>query len=50
MAAHIGLDAKKEIDWISAAATHGQFAHGKIDAFLGFPPSRRSCAPAGSAA
>ena len=40
MAAGIGLDARNDIKWVTdqAADPLEQFAHGKIDAFLGFPP------------
>ena len=41
MAAHVGLDPDKDIDWVTPArpATPMElFAEGKVDAFLGFPP------------
>jgi NitT/TauT family transport system substrate-binding protein len=40
MAAHVGLDPAKDIDWITSptVAPMELFADGKIDAFLGFPP------------
>ena len=40
MAAFVGLDPVREIDWVisPAAAAKELFAEGKIDAFLGFPP------------
>ncbi len=40
MAAHVGLDPAKDIDWVISptAAPMELFAEGKIDAFLGFPP------------
>src|SRR5262249_45370727 len=40
MAAHVGLDPAKDINWVtSSSPTPMQlFADGKIDAFLGFPP------------
>ncbi len=40
MAAHVGLDARKDIRWVthSAADSMRLPAEGKIDAFLGFPP------------
>ena len=40
MAAHVGLDARKDIKWVthSAADSMRLLAEGKIDAFLGFPP------------
>ena len=40
MAAHVGLDPAKDIDWVSSPspAPMELFADGKIDAFLGFPP------------
>jgi NitT/TauT family transport system substrate-binding protein len=50
MVAHVGLDPDKDIDWIAsdAASAMELFAQGKVDAFLGFPLSRKSCAPASS--
>ena len=57
MAAHVGLDPHKDIEWVEGSARNPMglfpmelFAEGKVDAFLGFPPSRRSCAPARSVA
>jgi NitT/TauT family transport system substrate-binding protein len=40
MAAHVGLDPVKDINWITSpsVAPKELFAEGKIDAFLGFPP------------
>ena len=40
MAAYVGLDPVKDIDWVvsSSPAPMELFADGKIDAFLGFPP------------
>jgi NitT/TauT family transport system substrate-binding protein len=40
MAAHVGLDPTKDINWITSptVAPKELFADGKIDAFLGFPP------------
>jgi NitT/TauT family transport system substrate-binding protein len=40
MAAHVGLDPAKDINWITSpnVAPKELFAEGKIDAFLGFPP------------
>ncbi len=40
MAAHVGLDPVKDIDWIASPSTEPMdlFVDGKIDAFLGFPP------------
>jgi NitT/TauT family transport system substrate-binding protein len=40
MAAHVGLDPVKDINWITSPtiAPKELFAEGKIDAFLGFPP------------
>jgi NitT/TauT family transport system substrate-binding protein len=40
MAAHVGLDPVKDIDWVISPtpAPMDLFAEGKIDAFLGFPP------------
>jgi NitT/TauT family transport system substrate-binding protein len=40
MAAEVGLDPNKDIDWIVASSVEPMqlFADGKTDAFLGFPP------------
>jgi NitT/TauT family transport system substrate-binding protein len=42
MAAHVGLDPAKDIDWVTSADPSVNllelFAEGKTDAFLGFPP------------
>ena len=41
MAAHVGLDPVKDIDWVTTGPNVKPielFADGKIDAFLGFPP------------
>jgi NitT/TauT family transport system substrate-binding protein len=40
MAAHVGLDPAKDINWVTSPtiAPKELFAEGKIDAFLGFPP------------
>ena len=40
MAAHVGLDPAKDINWVvsPSVAPMELFADGKIDAFLGFPP------------
>jgi NitT/TauT family transport system substrate-binding protein len=41
MAAHVGLDPVKDIDWVTTGTNIKPielFADGKIDAFLGFPP------------
>jgi NitT/TauT family transport system substrate-binding protein len=40
MAAYVGLDPLKDIDWVMSpsVAPMELFADGKIDAFLGFPP------------
>jgi NitT/TauT family transport system substrate-binding protein len=40
MAAHVGLDAAKDISWVTDPSVKplDLFAEGKIDAFLGFPP------------
>ena len=52
MAAHVGLDPQRDIEWVTSPDGNAMelFAEGKVDAFLGFPPSRRSCAPARSVA
>jgi NitT/TauT family transport system substrate-binding protein len=40
MAAYVGLDAAKDIRWVTSTSPKPMelFAEGKIDAFLGFPP------------
>src|SRR4029077_14949876 len=40
MAAHVGLDPAKDINWVTSSSPKPMelFADGKIDAFLGFPP------------
>ena len=40
MAAHVGLDPRKDIRWVAEASPKPMelFAAGQIDAFLGFPP------------
>ena len=40
MAAHVGLDPHKDIDWVTSPDGNPMelFAEGKVDAFLGFPP------------
>jgi len=40
MAAHVGLDPAKDINWVTSptVAPKELFAEGKIEAFLGFPP------------
>jgi NitT/TauT family transport system substrate-binding protein len=42
MAAHVGLDPKKDLRWVTPADPKVRpldlFAQGKVDAFLGFPP------------
>ena len=40
MAAHVGLDPKKDIDWIVSPAGYSLelFANRDVDAYLGFPP------------
>jgi NitT/TauT family transport system substrate-binding protein len=40
MAAYVGIDPNREINWISKPASESMqlFAEGKVDAFLGFPP------------
>ena len=52
IAAQVGLDPHKDVEWVTSSTSNAMelFAEGKVDAFLGFPPSRRSCAPARSAA
>jgi NitT/TauT family transport system substrate-binding protein len=52
MAAHVGLDPQEDINWVTSPEGDAmdRFAAGETDAFLGFPLSRRSCAPVASAA
>ena len=40
MAAHVGLDPQKDINWVTTADSTSMelFAEGKVDAFLGLPP------------
>ena len=40
MAAHVGLDPRKDITWVTGPAGEAMrlLAEGKVDAFLGFPP------------
>jgi NitT/TauT family transport system substrate-binding protein len=40
MAAHVGLDPRKDIDWVTRPLVEAKelLAAGKIDAYLGFPP------------
>jgi NitT/TauT family transport system substrate-binding protein len=40
MAAHVGLDPHKDIDWVTSPTGNPKelFAEEKVDAFLGFPP------------
>jgi len=40
MMAHVGLDAKKDVNWATHPSSESMrlLAEGKIDAFLGFPP------------
>ena len=40
MAAHVGLDPRKDINWVvhTAAEAKRLLAEGKVDAYLGFPP------------
>jgi NitT/TauT family transport system substrate-binding protein len=47
MAAQVGLDPARDIRWVTDPSLKplDLFAEGKIDAFLGFPPSRKNCAP-----
>ena len=50
MATYVGLDPVNDINWVTSPSVKPKelFADGKIDAFLGFPRSPRSCAPATS--
>jgi NitT/TauT family transport system substrate-binding protein len=38
MAAYVGLDPAKDIEWVFESSPAKQFVEGKIDAFLGTPP------------
>ena len=38
MAAYVGLDPAKDIEWVTVPDPARAFAEGKIDAFLGTPP------------
>jgi NitT/TauT family transport system substrate-binding protein len=40
MAAYVGLDPRKDINWVTSPSAEGMqlFVDGKADAFLGFPP------------
>jgi NitT/TauT family transport system substrate-binding protein len=40
LAAHVGLDPRKDIDWLENPAAEAMrlFANGKIDGFIAFPP------------
>jgi len=40
IAAHVGLDPRKDINWVAHEADEGLrlFADGKVDAYIGFPP------------
>jgi NitT/TauT family transport system substrate-binding protein len=38
MAAQVGLDPKKDIDWVVTPDAAGMLVAGKIDAMMGFPP------------
>ena len=50
MATYVGLDPVNDINWVTSPSVKPKelFADGKIDAFLGFHRSPRSCAPATS--
>jgi len=50
--ANIGIDPSKDINWVTSGSVKPMqlFMDGKIDAFLGLPPSRSSFAPGMSAA
>jgi len=51
IASYVGLDPINDIRWVTSRwpKPAGLFADGKIDAYLGFRPSPRSCAPGISA-
>jgi NitT/TauT family transport system substrate-binding protein len=38
IAAEVGLDPHKDIEWVTSPTAMELFAEGKVDAFLGFPP------------
>ncbi len=38
MAAHVGLDPRKDINWVTSPNAMALFVEGKVDAFVGFPP------------
>jgi NitT/TauT family transport system substrate-binding protein len=38
MAAHVGLDPQKDINWVTSPDAMALFVEGKVDAFVGFPP------------
>jgi NitT/TauT family transport system substrate-binding protein len=40
MLAHVGLDARRDVRWVTAAPAESieRFANGKVDAFMAFPP------------
>ena len=52
MVSYVGLDPNKDINWVKHRPGEAMqlLADGKIDAYLGFPPSRKSCALKKSAA
>src|SRR6516225_199427 len=47
MAAHVGIDPGKDLHWVASGKPVAMdlFTSGKVDAFLGFPRTRKSCAP-----
>lgn len=38
LAKHVGLDPRRDIEWVTGPAPLELFAAGEVDAFLGFPP------------
>ena len=38
MTAHVGLDPRKDINWVADLNAMELFVQGKVDAFVGFPP------------
>ena len=50
MAARVGSTPNRTSNGSRSLPPMELFAEGKVDAFLGIPPSRRSCAPASSVA
>jgi NitT/TauT family transport system substrate-binding protein len=47
MAAYVGLDPTKDIEWVTSAPVRSMqlFVEGRVDAFLGFPPEPQALRP-----